>query len=426
MKRISLLTFFVACLSFGMMAQSYVPQTVPNPKDATHNGWISDPAKYLTQEQAEEIDEICWRLKKGVEVEVAVVMLPGYDRDSYDRFNFCQELFNLWGIGGSEKNTGVLVFFADGPTGSRDIRIHTGGGMEGLLTDYACSSFIDDAFDALSDGRFGEGVVIIMRDMEQRLMTTEAQSELLLGWKPQHAEGEGNGWMGWIAIGFIVALWISIKMYKKAPVKREMTAEEWGKARKELTAKQPNMGWLGFLLWPVWLLYLFIRLDKKSLDKHPIKCPECGKKLYLVPEADAGQYLNERQLLERKLQSRRFDVFKGADCNHIQVVSSAAKFSHRYDTCPECGAMARHLVSGKTLKAATYSAAGEKENTYVCDCCGKTLVKIVAIPMLVRAAASSYSSGSSSSRSSYHSSSHSSGGSWGGGHSYGGGSGRSF
>lgn len=209
-KYVLLLLCSLSCLIY---AESYVPSTVPNPKNAFQNGWISDPAGYLSSSQAKQITEACNTIYSSVGVEIAVVMLPGYNRQRYDRFTFCQVLFNLWGIGGKQKNTGVLVFFADGSAGNRDIRIHTGGGMEGLLTDYACSSIIDDAHDYLVAGEYGNGMLKIIEGLYARLMTPDAQAELTLGWAPKHFDEEAFYSMLLLLLVIIVIVWLLSYLY---------------------------------------------------------------------------------------------------------------------------------------------------------------------------------------------------------------------
>jgi uncharacterized protein len=62
-----------------------------------------------------------------------------------DAFDFCYEVFQRWGIGKQGKNTGVLLFLA---VESRDVRIMTGGGIEGVLTDAVCNEIIQTAMMA--------------------------------------------------------------------------------------------------------------------------------------------------------------------------------------------------------------------------------------------------------------------------------------
>lgn len=58
-----------------------------------------------------------------------------------DAFDFAYELFQRWGIGGEGRNTGVLILFV---RESHDLRIMTGTGIEGVLTDAKCSQIMHD------------------------------------------------------------------------------------------------------------------------------------------------------------------------------------------------------------------------------------------------------------------------------------------
>ena len=397
----------------------YTPYNVPNPKSAVSDGWISDPASYLTTEQAQEISDACQVLKKEVEVEVAVVMLPQRDRENYDRFEFCQTLFNFWGIGGSEKNTGVLVFFCDGPSGRRDIRIHTGGGMEGLLPDARCDEIIDNAIDYLAAGQYGEGVLVIVRQLYHTLTTNEAKDELLLGWVPQHAT-DSNGILWWIFIGFVVLWLLCYNIYKKAPLTTPVSLEQKQKILDELQKKQTPAGLIGWILPPVWILYLYSRIMRKRVSQISALCDQCGGKMKKLSPDEVNTILTPKQLTELTLKSKTYDIYRCEKCGHESVLSGKGEKWTKFSTCAECGAMASQLVSTVTLAAATYSSAGKREKTYRCQCCGKEKIITETIPRLTHS--SSYS-GSSRSYGSSHSGS---GGSWGGGHSYGGGAGRSF
>ena len=415
----------LACVSVSMMAQTdgvlYVPKTVPNPKTATANGWISDPAHYLSPQYYNAIDSICWELKRTVNVELAVVMLPSRDRENYDRFSFCQELFNYWGIGGAEKNTGVLVFFCDGPTGRRDIRIHTGGGMEGLLPDAACDDIIDVAIDTFIDGDYAKAVYIIVKNIEAQLLTDDAKSELLLGWKPQHAE-EGLS-MGAIycIVSIIVLLILVFRLYKKAPIKSDVVAM---KDREQLEYNMNNMqtgvGCLSFLFpIPLLFLYLYLRLKKKSIRQQPPVCSNCGSKMQLTTDEQVIEHsLNQARQTERSLRSKVFDVWQCPNCQNIETAAYKGPKSSKYSTCPACGALTAELMSVQTITAATTYRSGTGKRNYVCHNCEHKFSNTYVIPKISTSSSSS-SGGGSSSRSS-------GGGSWGGGSSYGGGAGRSF
>ena len=400
----------------------YTPSTVPNPKNATQNGWISDPAGYLIQNHYDAITQICDQLKEYVEVELAVVMLPDFDEYRYDAFDFCQELFNSWGIGGSKKNTGILFFFCEG---TRDIRIHTGGGMEGLLPDSKCGDIIDQNIELFSNGDYSRGTVAICADIYSLLVTDEARAELLLGYKAKTNENSASRLLYWISCIVLLVL-VSFYIYKKVPQDDTSVAiKDRYKTVEALSGKQNASGCLT-LIFPIPMLFffLFFMNKRKSIAHAQAACPECGKLMDEVDPQKVPDYLSHAQAIEQNIQSVQYNVWHCQSCGHTEIASSPGRKAAEFKKCERCGAKAGKRIKTHAIRFATYTDAGLGENTFNCLCCNNTYVEQFIIPKLVRAPRSSSSSSSYSSSSS--SSSRSSGGSWGGGRSYGGGAGRKF
>lgn len=169
--------------------------------------------------------------------------------------------------------------------------------------------------------------------------------------------------------------------------------------------------------WLGWFYYWKL----KSRMEHNIECqcPTCKN-----PMKKASNYkLSEVHALENRIGAMKFEAYRCTN-GHTIVLKEKGKNYSEFGTCNVCGAFALKKTHAVTLKEATYSHSGEKEETYECQNCGHTFSKKVVIPMKV--SYSSSSSGSSSGRSysshsSSHSSSRSSGGSFGGGRSGGGG-----
>ena len=408
----------------------YTPSTVPNPKNATQNGWISDPAGYLIQNHYDAITQICDQLKEYVEVELAVVMLPDFDEYRYDAFDFCQELFNSWGIGGSKKNTGILFFFCEG---TRDIRIHTGGGMEGLLPDSKCGDIIDQNIELFSNGDYSRGTVAICADLCTELITDEARAELLLDYKPQTNEDSERRSLYLVACVFLLVA-LSVYIYIKVPQNPTSVALQKRVSTVEnLSGPQTASGCLAWLFpLPMLLIYIFFRKKRKSILDAPAVCPQCGAIMGKVPETEKPSYLNQAQLAEIESKSQTHDVWHCDACGHNEIVTEKGEKYFAYEPCNVCGARTSKQISSRNIKKATYTATGLSMRTYQCACCGNQFEQEHILPKLVYEASSYSSSSSSSSSSSWgsswgsSSSSSSSGGSWGGGHSYGGGAGRKF
>ena len=115
-------------------AWAYEPENVPMPAAGS---LVSNPDGILSETAVEQINSTCLSLYRQTDVELAVVAIE--DMNGYDAANFAQRLFMHWGIGDKQRNTGVLNLLA---TDSRDIRIHTGGGVEGLRPYATCDQIL--------------------------------------------------------------------------------------------------------------------------------------------------------------------------------------------------------------------------------------------------------------------------------------------
>ena len=194
----SLLLVAVFCLS--LHATVYTPSTVPHPRRMDATAFVSNPDAILSVSETAAIQRVAQQLNQVTGVELVTVVLS--DIGDADAFEFSIELFNRWGIGDREKKNGVLVFFA---LQSRDIRIITGGGMEGLLPDATCSRIVHDVMiPLLSDGQYGAGLLAGNKAIAVRLTDQNALEELLLGYQRQPISE--SPWMELSILSLLVAL----------------------------------------------------------------------------------------------------------------------------------------------------------------------------------------------------------------------------
>lgn len=170
------IVLFVALL-MGTMVQSaeYTPSTVPDPKKEGQQYYVSNPDAILSDSDVVFLNRCAARLEAQTQVELCVVALGSIGE--VDCFDFCYELFQRWGIGGKNKNTGVLVCFV---LDSHDIRIMTGTGIEGVLTDARCASIIrTEMVPSFKAGRYGEGLCLGALAIYEECTDGEAPEELL-------------------------------------------------------------------------------------------------------------------------------------------------------------------------------------------------------------------------------------------------------
>lgn len=170
------------------------------------------------------------------------------------------------------------------------------------------------------------------------------------------------------------------------------------------------------LLFPFpFFFYFFYHLIRKGMYRnHPRNCQQCQQKMIKLNDLAEDEYLTKNMLLEEKIRSVDYDVWKCQACSAIEISHYLSR-SSKYEPCPECKTIAYYISSDRTVQSPTYSSSGKGESIRECKFCGHTKKSTYSIAKLVR-------STSSSSGSSFGSSSGgSSGGSWGGGSSGGGG-----
>lgn len=155
MKRIHIFfTFFL--LGFTTQAAVYTPKTLPNPKANDRYNYVCNPDEIVATNDVLLLNRLARHLEDSTEVELCVVAVNSIGEN--EAFDFCYELFQRWGIGKEGKNTGVLVFLA---VESRDIRIMTGGGIEGILTDAVCNEIIQKTmFSPLRNADYSDALVL--------------------------------------------------------------------------------------------------------------------------------------------------------------------------------------------------------------------------------------------------------------------------
>ena len=138
MKRLNLL-FAFSLLAILVQAMVYTPTSLPNPKVQDRGNYVCNPDEIVASSDVVLLNRLARQLEDSTQVELCVVAVNSIGE--MEAFDFCYEVFQRWGIGKEGKNTGVLLFLA---VESRDVRIMTGGGIEGVMTDAVCHSIVQE------------------------------------------------------------------------------------------------------------------------------------------------------------------------------------------------------------------------------------------------------------------------------------------
>lgn len=96
------------------------------------NAYVSDIADVLNAEEEISLDTKISNYEVATGNEIAILTIPNLGGDVIE--NVAQKTFTEWGIGKADKNNGVLILVS---VEDRQMRIHTGYGVEGDLPDLA-------------------------------------------------------------------------------------------------------------------------------------------------------------------------------------------------------------------------------------------------------------------------------------------------
>ncbi len=466
---------FLLLLPSVVFPQSYTVETVPNVKLET-NSYVSNPDGIISSTTVTAIDSILSQLEEKTTAQVGLVILQSIGES--DVTDFAQQLFEKWGIGQRGNDNGLLVLFV---MDKRTVRFHTGDGLEGVLPDATCKGIQREYMvPYFKESNYDEGLLHGIEKVAEILVNPEAAAEIIntseknedyyiylflmfvllpvviisffvARSRKRFKPSCDANWIGlsvwwWLILyavlpytllglaynlewelsfflpvvyGFIILLLIErrFRIHSLAKPHIKTNGNQW-----LWNFYKPQNGGLIFasILFPVPMLFLYF-LYRSNLKKYrdmPRQCKSCGGASEKLTEADEDAFLKGSQIAEEKVGSMDYDVWKCKSCATTDVLTYPGNTT-KYKACPKCKAITWHLSQERTLKKATYSDYGSREEIHFCENCSHKKRETFTIPILV--ASSSSGSGSSSS-----SSSGSSGGSWGGGSSSGGGASSSW
>lgn len=382
----------------------YTPNTVPNVHEMNREWFVSDPDSLLSAGARDRANATLRTLMDSVSAEVAIVVLPSIGDD--DIFNFAQTLATQWELGKRDKNNGLLVLF---DLEGRQVRIHTGKGMEGVLPDAACNRLIDDVIvPRMRDNDLDGAVTDISDRLYEVLTDPDAAAEII-----SDLENDALPVEDLVSVFLGLALLVGIGTYIALAVKLVKMRRLSRFERAVLLRTGMSIWWilavlsLGIGLPALLFIYGLVRYYRNA----PRKCDVCGTHMHKLPEDEDNQYLTPAQDLEENLKSVDYDVWLCPKCSNTEIFPFTLSSSYR--ACPHCGARAYAELYNRVEREATATVAGRGVRVYGCKNCGYrheapyTIAKTAPV-VIVGGGGGSGSGGGFS------------GGSWGGG-SFGGG-----
>jgi uncharacterized protein len=166
----------------------------------------------------------------------------------------------------------------------------------------------------------------------------------------------------------------------------------------------------------LWGYMMWLKNRLHHLRNDVYDCPQCAQAMHKLGETEDNTYLEKGQVVEEKLESVDYDVWRCDTCN-TQTVLNYTNMRSALADCPSCKHKTYQCNKTVTKKRATTSSQGWGIREYACAFCAYAHDYQFIIPKISQSSSSSSSGSSSSSSSSS---------SWGGGSSGGGGASSSW
>ena len=383
MKRILfLLICFLPLCAFSI---EYTVNTVPKPKNAYENGFVSNPDGILKAETVSKLNQYLDALNKETMAEVTVVALNSIG--SAEINSFATELFKLWKIGKAKKDNGLLILFV---LDQRKIKFETGYGLEGILPDAICKRIqkqtITPEFKA---GNYDAGILAGVERVGT-IIKKEPQKEeapkSIIAWNEVLPIAAAF----YILIAMIAWIWVANSIQKIKNDKKLTTNIAKYKVIKSqksgiittVSIFMPLAGLILILLFskaiyillllPIPLATLPANIYAKwvafRIRRQPIACNVCDGTMHILSEQKEDAHLKLAQQFEEKLHAVDYDVFVCDKCANEAIFTLEKPSS--YSECPKCGTKALILKEKRTIVAPTYISAGTERTTYICKFCG--------------------------------------------------------
>ncbi|MCM1489515.1 MAG: TPM domain-containing protein [Muribaculum sp.] len=369
-SRIIALIYVIIAMTTTILARDYEPSDIVNPNIANRFDYVADPEHRLSDATHNAINRRLQSLRDSTSAEVAVAVVPSIG--DYTIEDFSEKVFTKWGLGKKDKDNGVLLLISPD---SREVRIQTGYGAEGVLPDITCGYIIRNAVipnmrnDCL-DCAVDEATAMISEIMSNPEYADELRSKL-----SDNHSGIGEAPISgsdfiWFFIAVACCVWIftfGAYIFDVRKAKNLHGTGEKAMLWKNSLKTYLVLGILSGLTGLIFYVLAWRHYRKARYGSHP--CPNCGGKTHLLKKSEAMAYLTPSQQFEEKLGSMEYDVHKCDKCGNAEVVPFITENSN-YTRCPHCGTRAYHLVGTSELRHPTYANEGYGVKRYRCEYCG--------------------------------------------------------
>ncbi len=122
---------------------------------------VMDEAQFLSEKEEQDLNQLAYEIytNKGPQITI----FTANDLQGYGIEDFSIAVAEKWQLGTKEQGNGLLIIIAKT---ERKMRIEVGQGIEGEITDYESSQYINQVLaPAFKQGQFHAGLRVVMEDV---------------------------------------------------------------------------------------------------------------------------------------------------------------------------------------------------------------------------------------------------------------------
>lgn len=186
----------VILLSYPFVSIAYTSPGSPS-------GFVNDFAGVLSVQESQQLESKLVSLRENTGAEVAVVTIGTIGNDETIE-SYSVKLFEEWGIGNKDKDTGLLLLIV---TEDRQMRIEVGYGLEGAVTDIQSGNIIRKVLTpAFQEGNYALGISGAV-DALSAIITDSPEAEQ---YSVVESSGQSSSDTGWGGVFFVIIILINL------------------------------------------------------------------------------------------------------------------------------------------------------------------------------------------------------------------------
>ena len=178
---------------------------------------IMDKADVINSSDEMALNQKLTNLSNETGIQVAVLTIPSLEGEALESYSM--KVVEDWKLGQKGVDNGVLLLVS---IGDRELRIETGYGVEGDLTDTKCGLIIRNVITPyFKDGDYSKGIVQGVTAIVENVavnFSENSENPIVL------EDDDSDDWEGFLVVGIFVAFF-SIVMISAATSKKNPTSE---------------------------------------------------------------------------------------------------------------------------------------------------------------------------------------------------------